>query len=1294
METASPTQLGGEPGAAASARLAPYVPRLALEWLRDHPERRYTQIEGSLAFVDISGFTNLTERLSRKGKVGAEEMNQILNSCFGEFLNSAYDFGAGVIKWGGDAVLLLFQGAEHEARSARAAWEMQRTMRRVGRIKTGSGAVTLKMSIGIASGAFDFFLVGDLHRELVITGPGATQTVAMEGAADAGQVALSPATAAALDARLLGEPKGPAILLRRGPAVQSEREGWVAGVEQLDVGRCVPVAVGSYLLAGGGEPEHRPLTAAFIHFMGVDELLAGAGAEAVADALEATTSTVERIALEHGVTFFDTDIYQSGGKIMLMAGAPSSTGADEERMLRAMRAVLEAELPLAVRIGVNRGRIFVGDFGPQYRRTYTVTGDAVNLAARLMAKAEPGQILATEDVLSRSRTAFQTLALEPFQAKGKSEPVHAFLVTGVQGREERRADAPLIGRERELGILLEAFASANDHSGKLVQVVAEPGMGKSRLIEELRRRATPVYALSVECDEYEASTPYHAFRPLLRTVLELELEDGDDAQALRARVEAEAPHLLPFLPLIGTPLGIQLPDTPETKLLDERFRKSRLEETVRELLGILLLEPTLLAFEDAHWMDEASADLLRELVHGLEERPWLVLVSRREQESGFTVPTGVEATTLVLEVLDPQQAAELVHVSTEETPLPPHVVAALAERAGGNPLFLTELLAAARSGGLEELPDSVETLMLAQIDRLPPSDRFVLRCAAVVGSSFTEELVVASLDEPPDAGVWRRLAEYLEPQPDGQLRFRHALVRDAAYEGLPYRRRRELHERVGHTIEERTQKPEDEAALLSLHFFEAHDFERAWRYSRSAAEHAQAIYANVEAETLYTRAISSAKRIGVEAHELAKVREGLGDVAFRLGEFSRAADAYQRSRRALDEDPVEEGRLFLKEAMVPFRMGRYPITVRWLGRGLRGLDGVSGDAAAAARARLAVWFATTRIRQHRPQEAISWCRQVIADADGVEEARDALAQAYDQLDRAYHMLGQLDEAVYSPRALAIYEELGQLEWVASVLNNMGVRAYLDGHWNEALGLYQRAREAWEATGDRWWASLATLNIAEILVDQGQLSEAEPLAREARRIWKAGQTAVTIADATVPLGNIAARSGRFDEATALLEEARDLYLSGGETGEALCTEARLVECLVRKGESAEALGRAEETLERATDLEDGLVATCILKRLRGCALLQLDRAEEGARELEACVALVRDRRSDFGAKSADYEIAITLDAMIRSGSGGRAEAGLARERDAIFERLGVVAPPELPVSSSSEGAVSVRQEVLR
>ena len=492
------------------------MPRIAIEWLRETPNARHRQIEGSLVFVDISGFTALTERLSKKGKVGAEEMNDLLDALFAELLAVAYAQGAGVIKWGGDAVLLLFDGEGHETRACRAALNMQRQIKSAGKLRTSSGVVTLRMSVGIHSGAFDFFLVGDLHRELVITGPAATMTVEMETVAEAGEVAVSPATAAALDRRYLGEEKGPAILLRREPTVTAHPSVAVGDVGDLDVAQLLPIEVREHLLAGGGEAEHRLMTPAFIHFMGADELLANEGPDALADALDIVMRTVQRAAYELQVAFFETDIAPSGGKVMLMGGAPRSTGKDEERMLRAMRAVLDVNSPLPLRIGVNRGRIFVGDFGPPYRRTYSVKGDAVNLAARLMAKAEPGQLLTTDDVLERSRTRFDTVALEPFQAKGKAEPVQAYLVGSPLGLKERSASAPLVGREHEMSVLVEALDSARRYEGKIVELVAEPGMGKSRLIEELRATAEGVAVRSVQCEEYESATPYFSFRNLLR----------------------------------------------------------------------------------------------------------------------------------------------------------------------------------------------------------------------------------------------------------------------------------------------------------------------------------------------------------------------------------------------------------------------------------------------------------------------------------------------------------------------------------------------------------------------------------------------------------------------------------------------------------------------------------------------------------------------------------------------------------------------------------------------------------
>jgi len=184
-----------------------YVPRLAIEWLSDQPDVQHRSIEGSMAFVDISGFTKLTERLARKGNVGAEEMSDILDSTFGALISAARDDGADLVKWGGDAVLLLFRGADHAAHAARAAYRMRRTLRDVGHSRASAGRVTLRMCVGIHSGQFHFFLIGDpkVHRELVVSGPSASTTAEMERIATAGQIVISDDTASMLEARVRGD---------------------------------------------------------------------------------------------------------------------------------------------------------------------------------------------------------------------------------------------------------------------------------------------------------------------------------------------------------------------------------------------------------------------------------------------------------------------------------------------------------------------------------------------------------------------------------------------------------------------------------------------------------------------------------------------------------------------------------------------------------------------------------------------------------------------------------------------------------------------------------------------------------------------------------------------------------------------------------------------------------------------------------------------------------------------------------------------------------------------------------
>ncbi|MDQ1372831.1 MAG: hypothetical protein QOJ09_169, partial [Actinomycetota bacterium] len=400
---------------ADTATLVPYLPRLAIEWAGSDPSTTFRVVDGSLVFADVSGFTALSERLARNGRQGAEELTETVGRCFGDLLRVAYDAGGSLIKFGGDALLLLFDGEDHAARACVSALGMRATMAEVGRVTTTVGNVRLRMSVGVHSGALDLFRVGRSHRELIVTGPASTAIVDMEAAASANEIVVSPGTAALVDTAVIGAARGPGFLLRDRPpeAITRDVHGHITD-DGAGVAESIPIALREQLLEGQVESEHRQVSVAFIHFDGVDGMLAARGAVAVAAALDQLVADVQEAADTHGVTFLATDVDRDGGKIILVAGAPRALGDDEDRMLRCVRSIADGRRMLPVRIGVNRGPVFVGEVGPSFRRTYTVMGDAVNLAARLMATATPGQVLATATVLDQASTDFQASALPPF----------------------------------------------------------------------------------------------------------------------------------------------------------------------------------------------------------------------------------------------------------------------------------------------------------------------------------------------------------------------------------------------------------------------------------------------------------------------------------------------------------------------------------------------------------------------------------------------------------------------------------------------------------------------------------------------------------------------------------------------------------------------------------------------------------------------------------------------------------------------------------------------------------------
>ena len=467
---------GSVPAEEQAAFLRPYVPRITVDWLRNTPTARHREVAGSMVFVDISGFTALSERLARKGKVGAELMRDTLDGVFTALLDEAYDWGASLLKWGGDALLLLFDGPDHERRACRAAWEMQAQIARVGRLHVSGGTIVLRMSVGIATGSFHFFMTGSVHRELLVGGPDVTETLTMEGIADATEIGISPRLAAMLDPACVGRSQGRGRPARRPARGRAWPRPDVGEIEGLDIASCIPVAAREHVLLRKTEPEHRTITAAFIDLEDTDALLEELGPLALAEALDERMRTIQEAALRYEVPFYESDVGKGSIKALLTAGAPSSTGHDEERMLRALREIMETPGLIPVRVGVNTGKVFTGDFGPPYRRAYRVFGDAINTAARVMSKAEPARSSPPRSSSPargrcsrrrRSRRSPQRASPNPFgRPSSDRRPAP---------RESHQGGIDLLGREAELQTLLEVMDAVRAGQGAIVEVSGGAG---------------------------------------------------------------------------------------------------------------------------------------------------------------------------------------------------------------------------------------------------------------------------------------------------------------------------------------------------------------------------------------------------------------------------------------------------------------------------------------------------------------------------------------------------------------------------------------------------------------------------------------------------------------------------------------------------------------------------------------------------------------------------------------------------------------------------------------------------
>ena len=1252
--------------------LSRHVPRLALDWVVDEPERQWKLVEGSMVFADISGFTALSERLATRGRIGAEELVETLSRVFGAMFDIAAERGGQLLKFGGDALLFLVTGRDHALQACATAVELRAELRRASEIVTSVGRLNLKMSTGVHSGQFHMFLVGAPHRELVVLGPGTTTVVMCENAANAGEIVVSRDLAELLP-RGSTRPRHDGHLLLRWRQSPVEPSGGLpsrhtdADAAQL----LVPKILADVLEGAQPDPAHRVAVLSFMRFSGTDEMLAEQGPDVVASAVHETLCIAQEAFIAEDVALLCVDCDVGAAKIFCSSGVPITSEDDEGRVLRAAKAIVAADPPLPLQIGINRGHVFAAEMGTARRAAFSAMGDTTNTAARICSKTPQRSIYVHPSVLDHARTRYEFQPVGPFVFKGKTEPQTLYDVGDELGPRQlgEVADLPFIGRDAEREILLERCLSVAEGFGDVVVVTGRVGLGKTRLIREVVPMQTGLRTIAVHAEPYGASSAYRVFRDPLRALLGIERASQPRmAVMLRRAVRRLVPHLEPLLPLIADVAHINVPSTPDVEVILPQYRPDRTADALVELFRALTTGPTVFVVEDAHWVDDASEHLLSRLAEATRLEPWLIVVARRDEEGGFD-PEG--AVQIALEPLPPDVIRELTAAATEAAPLRPHEVDQVVERAAGNPMFVGEVVRAAQElGSLDAVPASLQGTMAAQVDALDPLARRVLSYASVLGRSFRRRVFAEVLRAEHlqlDPATLQRLGRFLEEDGPERFRFRNGLVRDVTYDGLGYNLRARLHLEAGEAVERISVDPAADADTLALHFAAAGDHIRTYTYAVLAAERATRAHANADAAAHYERALEGARRmIDVTDDERRRLWTELGHVRDQAGLFDGALDAYRRAIACSDGDALLRSDLLLHRARVRERSGQFALALRDTTRSRSALGERDDIAARSAKARAAAFVALVRQRQERAVEALRAASAAVTEAKECGE-RSALARAYNVISWAGLVLGHSDAAEYAARALALYEQLDDLVGQADMANNLGIMAYFDGRWDDTLELYRRSEEACRRVGNVVDAAASQANIAEVLVNQRRIDEAEPVARGAARALRASGYVWGATFAELQLGRILVERGDLPGGEAMLSACVEGFTRMGKHASAYETSLHLADCFVRAYRPHDALAVVDQAAARTSD--DVSILAAARARVVAQAQIEMGFVDEAITTIGDGVVHARERGLEF-----DLARLLLLAAELgrphdpRLGTSEPAE-----EAQALFDRLGVVTP---------------------
>ncbi len=765
-----------------------------------------------------------------------------------------------------------------------------------------------------------------------------------------------------------------------------------------------------------------------------------------------------------------------GDGFMAIMGAPI---AHEDHARRAVLSALGLQQQLKetalgepygvacqFRIGINSGLVVVGSIGDNLRMDYSAIGDTTNLAARLQTQAEPGEILVSEATARLVEGYIRLDALEAIAVKGKTEPVSILKVLGTLPRRSpivsrsERTLSQFVGRDRELATLEELFGQVASGNGQVVGIVAEAGAGKSRLLYEFRQRLqdTPVTYLEGRCLSYGSASPYHPILDVLRH--NCGITDTDSPETITEKVqlslqevgldaEESAPYLLQVL-------GLKDGTEPIAMLTPEAVR-TRTFETLRQMsLNGAQRRPLIFEVEDLHWVDKTSEDYMATLVESLAGVPILLLTTYRPGYQPSWLGKSY-ATQISLHNLPSQDALTIVHSTCPDGVLTDNLAQTIIAKAEGNPFFLEELTrtVAASDESTAELavPDTVQGVLSARIDRLPESSKRLLQTASVLGREFSSTLLHAIWDTEDELGLilqaLKRQEFLFERTGDDEplYVFKHALTQDVAYESLLSTRRENLHRTTARALERLyTERLEEVRYDLAYHYLKANESAKAVASLEVLIDKAMQGFAYAEAVMMSEQGLVQAEQLTEKReHKVMELAIRQAESLFWLGRRQESIDVLLGYQDRLER---------LENALLA---GQY---YQWLG----------------------YIYAFQGERQLAQQSL----HQALTEGSASQNAV-IMGRAHMALAAEFRFAGDLAQCLqYAQEAVRLLEDTTEPYWLGTALYVLGLSYAGTDRLHEAIEVSTRLHQMGESTGDRRLRTNALMTMGMAYFELGEV----------------------------------------------------------------------------------------------------------------------------------------------------------------------------------------------------------------